>query len=104
MNKNSALPLNDEEFIKWSNEIIRRSGVPDAPDLRPALAKILMQLPPDVSNRPLDYFVKAVKKNQINEVAYRVIVVERARLKKLEEEANAKASTTEAGESSKSSD
>lgn len=85
MHEPRALPMGDAEFTEWSDRIISGALVPctDKDSLLFALSTMLMHLGPTESHKPDAYFIHALRKAAINEVAH-------ARMKGIKEAAEAK--------------
>lgn len=71
MNEPRPLPMGQKEFVEWSDRIISGALIPseDRDSLVGALAAMLMQLGPTESHKPDAYFIHALRKAAVNEVA-----------------------------------
>lgn len=72
MNEPRPLPMGQKEFVEWSNRIISGALIPcdDRDSLVGCLAAMLMNLGPTESHKPDAYFIHALRKAAINEVAH----------------------------------
>lgn len=67
------LPLGLSEFNTWADNIITLTGkFADETSMKFALASQIIHLPPTVSSRAPQYFVRALKKSAANQVASQV--------------------------------
>jgi hypothetical protein len=72
MNEPRPLPMGQKEFVEWTDRIISGALIPcdDRDSLVGALAAMLMQLGPTESHKPDAYFIHALRKGAVNEVAH----------------------------------
>lgn len=84
MNEKRPLPVGFEEFEEWSDRIISGTLLPaDADSQKFALASMLMHLPPTTDHETDGYFIKALRKSAVNQIAH-------AKMQMLKEKAKAK--------------
>ncbi len=84
------LPMGMSEFHAWGDRIISGALVPGAKyeDQKFALASMLMHLGPTESHKPDAYFIHALRKGAVNQVAH-TYILERKQAQKAEEAAKA---------------
>ena len=72
MNEPRPLPMGQKEFVAWTDRIISGALIPceDWDSLVAALSAMLMQLGPTESHKPDAYFIHALRKAAVNEVAH----------------------------------
>ena len=72
MHEPRPLPMGQKEFVEWSDRIISGALIPceERDSLVAALAAMLMQLGPTESHKPDAYFIHALRKAAVNEVAH----------------------------------
>lgn len=72
MNEPRPLPMGQKEFIEWSDRILSGAMIPSESkeSLVGILASMLLQLGPTESHKPDAYFIHALRKAAVNEVAH----------------------------------
>lgn len=92
MNEPRPLPMGQKEFVEWTDRIISGALIPcdDKDSLIGALSAMLMQLGPTESHKPDAYFIHALRKAAVNEVAHANFqqIKKRKEAKAAEEKAN----------------
>src|SRR6185369_13598799 len=70
----TRLPLTEAEHAKWAEAVLKLGGFPTNNDsLKHAIAALLMHLPERCTRKPKQYFIAAIRKSIINQVAYNVM-------------------------------
>lgn len=70
----SPLPLTEAEHERWSEAVLKLGGFPANNDsLKHAIAALLMHLPERCTRKPKQYFIAAIRKSIINQVAYNMM-------------------------------
>lgn len=100
MNEPRPLPMGMADFHEWSDRIISGALVPLAApdDQRFALASMLMHLGPVESHKPDAYFIHALRKGAVNQVAHAYISEVKAAQKAKQEAELAQKALDEASE------
>lgn len=86
------LPMGRQEFMDWSDRIIKSAMIPGATyeSLRWALASMIMSLGPTEAFREDGYFILCLRKASVNQVAHSVLMeIKEAQEKRKQAEATA---------------
>jgi hypothetical protein len=89
MTRRRALPIGAEDFEAWAWVIIKQASLPSTTESQKfALAEMLMHIKPTEDHESNAYFIKALRKSAVNQVAY-------AKMTQIRDEAKARLSADE---------